>query len=131
MILEDVTHILGLPINWKAVTGRMDCSHQFLVENCLACFGRVPSLDDHVLRKINIAWVWRCKDTESLDTPEFIKWYVRTHIFCVLETIELMPFLAPILRNDLSVVGVPLARRGVISVANKIYAKIYGTLGDS
>ncbi|XP_016195986.1 protein MAIN-LIKE 1-like [Arachis ipaensis] len=40
--LEDVAYILGLPINGEAVTGRSDSSHQFFVENCIACFGREP-----------------------------------------------------------------------------------------
>ncbi|KAL4327908.1 hypothetical protein AHAS_Ahas13G0147100 [Arachis hypogaea] len=40
--LEDVTHILSLPVNGELVMGRTDSSHQFLVENCLACFGRLP-----------------------------------------------------------------------------------------
>ncbi|RYR69653.1 hypothetical protein Ahy_A03g016208 [Arachis hypogaea] len=64
--LEDVSYILGLPINGEAVTGRSDSSHQFLVENCIAYFGREPGPDDHVLGNVNIAWIRRCRDTTSL-----------------------------------------------------------------
>ncbi|KAL1348887.1 hypothetical protein AAHE18_07G112700 [Arachis hypogaea] len=85
--LEDVSYILGLPINGKAITGRLDSSHQFLVENCIACFGREPGPDDQVFGKVNIAWVWRCRDTEPCDTQESLERYVRAHIFCVLGTI--------------------------------------------
>ncbi|XP_072073782.1 serine/threonine-protein phosphatase 7 long form homolog [Arachis hypogaea] len=51
MTLEDMSYILGLSINGEAVTGRSDSSHQFLVENCIACFGREPGPDDHVFGK--------------------------------------------------------------------------------
>ncbi|XP_072066781.1 serine/threonine-protein phosphatase 7 long form homolog [Arachis hypogaea] len=54
MTLEDVTHILGLPVNGELVTGKTDSSHQFFVENCIACFGREPGLHDHVLGKVNL-----------------------------------------------------------------------------
>ncbi|XP_072060419.1 serine/threonine-protein phosphatase 7 long form homolog [Arachis hypogaea] len=132
--------------------------------------------DDHVLGKVNnLAWVWRCRDTEPCDTQQSIERYVRAHIFCVLSTVvfldksttslnskflpplrdfhqipqyswgaaslahlyrslcrvlqynckemdgllillfvwawECMPFMAPIPRNELLDVGVPLARR--------------------
>ncbi|QHN79306.1 uncharacterized protein DS421_19g668960 [Arachis hypogaea] len=173
--LEDVSYILGLPINGDAVTGRSDSSHQFLVENCIACFGRESGPDDHVLGKVNIAWVRRCRDTEPCDTQESLERYVRAHIFCMLGTVvfpdkstvslnskflpllrdfhrisgyswgaaslahlyrsscrasrynckkmdgplillfvwawEHMPFLAPIPRDQLGNIGVPLARR--------------------
>ncbi|RYR50262.1 hypothetical protein Ahy_A07g036869 [Arachis hypogaea] len=69
VIIEDVTHILGLPINGEPVTGRTDNSHQFLVENCLTCFDQLPDTDDHVLGK------------------ESIERYVRAHIFFVLRTV--------------------------------------------
>ncbi|XP_025612089.1 serine/threonine-protein phosphatase 7 long form homolog [Arachis hypogaea] len=82
--LEDVSYILGLPVNREAVTGRSDSSHQFLVENCMACFGREPGPQDHVSGKVNIAWVRRCRDTERCDTQQSVKRYVRAHIFCVL-----------------------------------------------
>ncbi|QHO54782.1 uncharacterized protein DS421_3g59810 [Arachis hypogaea] len=85
--LEDVSYILGLPINGEPVTGRTDSSHQFLVENCIACFGRKPGLQDHVLGKVNIAWVRQCRDTELCDTQESLERYVRAHIFCVLGTV--------------------------------------------
>ncbi|RYR21076.1 hypothetical protein Ahy_B03g066322 [Arachis hypogaea] len=85
--LEDVSYILGLPINGEAVTGRSDSSHQFLVENCIACFGREPGPEDHVLGKVNLAWVRRCRDTEPCDTQESVERYVRAHIFCVLGTV--------------------------------------------
>ncbi|KAL4306325.1 hypothetical protein AHAS_Ahas16G0167000 [Arachis hypogaea] len=51
--LEDVSYILDLPIIGEAVTGRSDSSHQFFVENCIACFGREPGPQDHV-RAINL-----------------------------------------------------------------------------
>ncbi|KAL4365970.1 hypothetical protein AHAS_Ahas07G0159300 [Arachis hypogaea] len=54
--LEDVIHILGLQVNEDLVTGRSDSSHQFFVENCIACFGQQPSPDDHVLGKVKLAW---------------------------------------------------------------------------
>ncbi|XP_016195952.1 serine/threonine-protein phosphatase 7 long form homolog [Arachis ipaensis] len=85
--LEDVSYILGLPINGEAVTGKSDSSHQFLVENCIACFAREPGPDDHVLGKVNIAWVRRCRDTEPCDTQESLERYIGAHIFCVLGTI--------------------------------------------
>ncbi|XP_072087859.1 serine/threonine-protein phosphatase 7 long form homolog [Arachis hypogaea] len=85
--LEDVSYILSLPINEEAVTGRSDSSHQFLVENCIAYFGQEPSPQDHVLGKVNIAWVRRCRDTEPCDTQESLERYVRAHIFCVLGTV--------------------------------------------
>ncbi|QHO54475.1 uncharacterized protein DS421_2g57100 [Arachis hypogaea] len=80
--LEDVSYILGLPINGEAVTGRSDSSHQFLVENCIACFGREPGPQNHMLGKVNLAWVRRCRDTQ-----ESVERYVRAHIFCVLGTV--------------------------------------------
>ncbi|RYR68411.1 hypothetical protein Ahy_A03g014911 [Arachis hypogaea] len=61
--------------------------HQFLVENCIAYFGQEPSPQDHVLGKVNIAWVRRCRDTEPCDTQESLERYVRAHIFCVLGTV--------------------------------------------
>ncbi|QHO09081.1 uncharacterized protein DS421_14g478210 [Arachis hypogaea] len=105
--LEDVSYILGLPINGEAVTGRSDSSHQFLVENCIACFGREPGPDDHVFRKVNIAWVRRCRDIEPCDTQESLERYVRVHIFCVLgtivfpnkSTVSLNSKFLPLLRN--------------------------------
>ncbi|QHO42986.1 uncharacterized protein DS421_5g158930 [Arachis hypogaea] len=173
--LEDVIHILGLQVNGEPVTGRSDSSYQFLVDNCIACFGRQPGPDDHVLGKVNLAWVRRCRDIEPCDTQESIEQYVRAHIFCVLGTVvfpdksttslnskflpllrdfhriseyswgvaslahlyrslsraswynckeidgplillfvwawERMPFMAPIPRNELLDVGVPLAQR--------------------
>ncbi|KAL4357236.1 hypothetical protein AHAS_Ahas09G0166500 [Arachis hypogaea] len=158
--LEDVIHILGLQVNGEPVTGRSDSSYQFLVDNCLACFGRQPGPDDHVLGKVNLHWVRRCRDSEPCDTQESIERYVRAHIFCVLGTVvfpdksttslnsnwgaaslahlyrslcrasrynckemdgplillfvwawERMPFMAPIPRNQLLNIGVPLARR--------------------
>ncbi|KAL4343879.1 hypothetical protein AHAS_Ahas11G0122500 [Arachis hypogaea] len=75
--LEDVSYILCLSINGEAVTGRSDNSHQFLVENCIAYFGRKPGPQDHVLGKVNIAWVWRCRDTEPYDTQESVERYHR------------------------------------------------------
>ncbi|KAL4314210.1 hypothetical protein AHAS_Ahas15G0062300 [Arachis hypogaea] len=53
--LEDVTYILGLPVNGEPVTGRLDSRHQFLVENCIACFGRELGPQDHILGKVNLA----------------------------------------------------------------------------
>nr|XP_025616410.1 protein MAIN-LIKE 1-like [Arachis hypogaea]XP_025635136.1 protein MAIN-LIKE 1-like [Arachis hypogaea]XP_025663927.1 protein MAIN-LIKE 1-like [Arachis hypogaea] len=66
--LEDVIHILGLQVNGEPVTGRSDSSYQFLVDNCLACFGRQPGPDDHVLGKVNLHWVRRCRDSEPCDS---------------------------------------------------------------
>ncbi|XP_072084287.1 protein MAIN-LIKE 1-like [Arachis hypogaea] len=85
--LKDVSYILGLPINGEAVTGRSDSSHQFLVENCIACFGREPGPQYHVLGNVNLAWVRRCRDTKPCDTQESVERYVRAHIFCVLGTV--------------------------------------------
>ncbi|RYR15856.1 protein MAIN-LIKE 2-like [Arachis hypogaea] len=85
--LEDVTHILVLPINGDPVTGKTNSSHQFLVENYFACFGQLPGTDDHILDKINLAWVRRCRDTEPCDTQESIERYMRAHIFYVLGTV--------------------------------------------
>ncbi|RYR48644.1 hypothetical protein Ahy_A07g034697 [Arachis hypogaea] len=82
-----MTHILGFLVNRESITGRTDISHQFLVENCLACFGRLPDPDDHVLGKVNLAWVRRCRDTKLCDTQESIEWYIRAHIFCILRTV--------------------------------------------
>ncbi|XP_072060429.1 serine/threonine-protein phosphatase 7 long form homolog [Arachis hypogaea] len=85
--LEDITYILGLPVNGESVTGRTDSSHQFLVENCIAYFGRESGPQDHVLGKVNLAWVRRCRDTEPCDVQDSIEQYVRAHIFCVLGTV--------------------------------------------
>ncbi|QHO01909.1 uncharacterized protein DS421_13g419240 [Arachis hypogaea] len=173
--LEDVIHILGLQVNGEPVKGRLDSSYQFLVDNCVACFGRQLGPNDHVLGKVNLHWVRQCRDSEPCDTQESIEWYVRAHIFCVLGTVvfpdkstaslnskflpllrdfyqisryswgtaslahlyrslcrasrynckemdgplillfvwawERMPFMAPIPRNQLLDIGVPLARR--------------------
>ncbi|RYR54110.1 hypothetical protein Ahy_A06g029371 [Arachis hypogaea] len=172
---EDVIHILGLQVNGEPITGRSDSSYQFLVDNCVACFGRQPGSDDHVLGKVNLHWVRWCRDSEPCDTQESIDRYVRDHIFCVRGTVvfpdksttslnskflpllrdfhqisryswgaaslahlyrllcrasrynckemdgslillfvwawERMPFMAPIPRNQLLDIGVPLARR--------------------
>ncbi|RYQ87409.1 hypothetical protein Ahy_B09g094924 isoform A [Arachis hypogaea] len=37
--------------------------------------------------KVNLAWIWRCRDTEPCDTQKSVERYVRTHIFCVLGTV--------------------------------------------
>ncbi|QHN87253.1 uncharacterized protein DS421_16g553460 [Arachis hypogaea] len=85
--LEDMSYILGLPINGEAVTGKSDSSYEFLVENCIACFGRESGPQDHVLGKVNIASVRRCRDIKPCDTQESVERYVRAHIFCVLGTV--------------------------------------------
>ncbi|KAL4299698.1 hypothetical protein AHAS_Ahas17G0126900 [Arachis hypogaea] len=87
--LEDMAYILGLSINWAPVTGRSESSHQFLVENCIACFSREPGPQDHVLGKVNLACVRRCIDTEPCDTQESVERYIRAHILCVLGTVVL------------------------------------------
>ncbi|RYR10607.1 hypothetical protein Ahy_B05g079054 [Arachis hypogaea] len=46
-----------------------------------------PGPDDHVLEKVNIAWVRRCRDTKPCDTQESLERYVRAHIFCMLGTV--------------------------------------------
>ncbi|RYQ95943.1 hypothetical protein Ahy_B08g091331 [Arachis hypogaea] len=89
--LKDVSYILGLPINGEAVTERSNSSHQFLVENCIVCSGRELGPQDHVLEKVNLAWVRRCRDTEPCDTQESVERYVQTRIFCVLETSVVFP----------------------------------------
>ncbi|RYQ98527.1 hypothetical protein Ahy_B07g086260 [Arachis hypogaea] len=66
--LEDVTYILGLPVNGDPVTGRSDSSHQFLVENCIACFSREPGPQDHVLGKMFETVVIPNKSTTSLNS---------------------------------------------------------------
>ncbi|QHO22777.1 uncharacterized protein DS421_12g358070 [Arachis hypogaea] len=71
-MLKDVSYILGLSINGEAVAGISDSSHQFLVENCIACFGREFGLQEHVLEKVNIAWIRQCRNTEPCDTQESI-----------------------------------------------------------
>ncbi|QHO13445.1 uncharacterized protein DS421_15g515600 [Arachis hypogaea] len=146
--LEDVIHILGLQINGEPVTDRSDSSYQFLVDNCIACFGRQPGPDNHVLGKVNLAWVRRCRDIEPCDTQESIERFASTsrfspdfgiqlgaaslaHLYRSLYRVsrynckemdgplillfvwawERMPFMAPIPRNELLDVGVPLARR--------------------
>ncbi|RYR07774.1 hypothetical protein Ahy_B05g075211 [Arachis hypogaea] len=55
--VEDVAHILGLPVNGEAIMSRSDSSLQFLVENCIAYFGWQLGPYDHVLGKVNLAWV--------------------------------------------------------------------------
>ncbi|RYR74067.1 hypothetical protein Ahy_A02g008670 isoform A [Arachis hypogaea] len=85
--LEDVSYILGFPVNGKSITGRSDSSHQFLVENCITCFSPEPGPQDHVLGKVSIPWVQRCRDTEPCDTQESIEHYVWAHIFYVLGTV--------------------------------------------
>ncbi|QHO27275.1 uncharacterized protein DS421_7g206600 [Arachis hypogaea] len=85
--LEDVIHILGLQVNGELSRVDRIASYQFLVDNCLACFGRQPGPDDHVLGKVNLHWVRRCRDSEPCDTQKSIERYVRAHIFCVLGTV--------------------------------------------
>ncbi|QHO46710.1 uncharacterized protein DS421_6g189940 [Arachis hypogaea] len=127
--LEDVSYILGLPINGEAVTGRSDSSHQFLVENCIAYFSWEPGPDDHVFGKVNIAWVRRCRDTEPCDTQESLERLAHLYrslcrvsrynykkmdgplILLFVWAWERMPFLAPIPHDQLSDIGIPLARR--------------------
>ncbi|QHN87002.1 uncharacterized protein DS421_16g551200 [Arachis hypogaea] len=123
VMLEDVSYILGHPINEEAVTGRSDSSHEFLVENCIACFGREPGPDDHVFGKLHIAWVRRCRDSEPCDTQESLerslcrasryncKEMDGPLILLFVWAWERMPFLAPIPRDQLGDVGIPLARR--------------------
>ncbi|RYR75988.1 hypothetical protein Ahy_A01g000584 [Arachis hypogaea] len=48
---------------------------------------KLPDPDDHVLDKVNLTWVRRCRDTKLLDTQESIERYVRAHIFYVLGTV--------------------------------------------
>ncbi|RYR25147.1 hypothetical protein Ahy_B02g058794 [Arachis hypogaea] len=85
MTLEDVTYILGLPVNGESVTGRSDSSHQFLVENCIACFGWEPDPQDYVLGKVNLAWVRWCRDTEPCDTQESVERYIGLTFSACLE----------------------------------------------
>ncbi|RYQ94830.1 hypothetical protein Ahy_B08g089778 [Arachis hypogaea] len=85
--LDDVLHIFGLPINRDLVTDKSDNSHSFLVENCMAILDRQPRPHDHTLGKVNLAWVWQCRDTEPLNTQESIERYVRAHIFYLLGTV--------------------------------------------
>ncbi|RYR43021.1 hypothetical protein Ahy_A08g039448 [Arachis hypogaea] len=42
---------------------------------------------DHVLGKVSIPWVRRCRDTEPCDIQESIERYVWAHIFCMLGTV--------------------------------------------
>ncbi|QHO21227.1 Serine/threonine protein phosphatase 7 long form isogeny [Arachis hypogaea] len=109
--LEDVIHILGLQVNGEPVTGRLDSSYQFLVDNCIACFGRQPGPDDHVLGKLgaaSLAHLYRslCRasryNCKEMDGPL---------ILLFVWVWERMPFMAPIPRNELLDVGVPLARQ--------------------
>ncbi|RYR07212.1 hypothetical protein Ahy_B05g074523 [Arachis hypogaea] len=124
--LEDVIHILGLQVNGEPVMSRSDSSYQFLVDNCIACFGRQPGPDNHVLSKFlpllrdfhpiseyswgaaSLAHLYRslCRaswyNCKEMDGPL---------ILLFVWAWESMPFMAPIPRNELLDVGVPLARR--------------------
>ncbi|XP_072058057.1 serine/threonine-protein phosphatase 7 long form homolog [Arachis hypogaea] len=109
--LEDVSYILGLPVDREPVNGRSDSSHQFLVENCITCFGREPGPQDHVLGKLGAASLahlyrslyrasrYNCKEKDGPLILLFV---------CACER---MLFLAPIPRDQLVYVGIPLARR--------------------
>ncbi|RYR68047.1 hypothetical protein Ahy_A03g014510 [Arachis hypogaea] len=79
--------MLGLRVNGDPVTSRSDSSHQFLVDNYIACFCRHPGSDEHILGKVNLAWVRWCRDSKPCDTQESIEQYVRAHIFYVLGTV--------------------------------------------
>ncbi|RYR12299.1 hypothetical protein Ahy_B04g069837 [Arachis hypogaea] len=114
--LEDVTCILGLPINGAPVTSRLDSSHQFLVENCIACFGRESGPQDHVLGKVNLAWVRRCRDIEPCDTQESFERYVRAHIFCVLGTVVFSDKSTTSLNSKF----LPLLQNGTITLTFRI-----------
>ncbi|RYR61104.1 hypothetical protein Ahy_A04g018207 [Arachis hypogaea] len=57
------------------------------MENCIACFGWDPGPQDHMLGKVNLAWVRRCRDIEPCDIQESVERYVWAHIFCVLGTV--------------------------------------------
>ncbi|XP_072076810.1 serine/threonine-protein phosphatase 7 long form homolog [Arachis hypogaea] len=134
--LEDMSYILGLPINGEAVTGKSDSSYEFLVENCIACFGRESGPQDHVLGKVNIASVRRCRDIKPCDTQESVeriqlgaasltnlyrslcrasryncKEMDGPLILLFVWGWERIPLLAPIPRDQLGDVGIPLAQR--------------------
>ncbi|RYQ79438.1 hypothetical protein Ahy_Scaffold6g108183 [Arachis hypogaea] len=73
VILEDVTHIFGLPIDGEPIES-------------IAIFGREPVVNSSSNFYIKLGWVRTIRDAEPLDTEEFIKRYVRCQIFCLLDS---------------------------------------------
>ncbi|KAL4327926.1 hypothetical protein AHAS_Ahas13G0148900 [Arachis hypogaea] len=96
MTLENMTHILGLPINGEPVISRTDSSHQFFVENCFTCFGREPGPHDHVLGKVNLVWVRRCRDTKPVTRRSPLRGMV---VFLDKYTTSLKSKFFPLLRD--------------------------------
>ncbi|KAL4373545.1 hypothetical protein AHAS_Ahas05G0092500 [Arachis hypogaea] len=72
--LENVLHIFHLLIDRDVVTDWTDSSQNFLVTQSLAIFGSEPIVSSS------------SKNTQPLDTWDFIQGYVRCHIFCLLGT---------------------------------------------
>ncbi|QHO47658.1 serine/threonine-protein phosphatase 7 long form homolog [Arachis hypogaea] len=82
--LEDVANIFGLPIDGEPVSGWTDSSNDFVQNQGIAIFGRVPSVSQNAKSYIKLGWVRRIRDAELLDTEESIRRYVRCQIFCFL-----------------------------------------------
>ncbi|KAL4327316.1 hypothetical protein AHAS_Ahas13G0087900 [Arachis hypogaea] len=87
VILEDVAHIFGLPINGEHVSRWTDSSSDFLQSQSIALFGREPVVSQSSKFYIKLGWVRRIRDAEPLDTEESIRRYVRCQIFCILGSI--------------------------------------------
>ncbi|XP_016195152.1 protein MAIN-LIKE 2-like [Arachis ipaensis] len=84
VILEDVTHIFGLPIDGEPVNGCTDSSNDFLQSQSIAIFGRESVVNSSSKSYIKLGWVQTIRDAEPLDIEESIKRYVRCQIFYLL-----------------------------------------------
>ncbi|KAL4321367.1 hypothetical protein AHAS_Ahas14G0103400 [Arachis hypogaea] len=82
--LEDMLHIFGLPIDGEVVTGWIDSSQDFLVNQSMAIFGSEPDVSSSSKSDIKLSWVRHIRDTRLLDTWNSIQRYVMCHIFCLL-----------------------------------------------
>ncbi|XP_020963964.1 serine/threonine-protein phosphatase 7 long form homolog [Arachis ipaensis] len=84
VILKDVAHIFGLPIDGELVSGWTDSNSDFLQRQSIAIFGRKPVVSNSSKSYIKLGWVWHIRDAEPVDTEESIKRYIRCQIFCFL-----------------------------------------------
>ncbi|QHN97356.1 uncharacterized protein DS421_18g626670 [Arachis hypogaea] len=88
VILKDVAHIFGLPIDGELVSGWTDSNSDFLQRQSIAIFGRKPVVSNSSKSYIKLGWVWHIRDAEPVDTEESIKRYIRCQIFCFLGSIR-------------------------------------------
>ncbi|KAL4365130.1 hypothetical protein AHAS_Ahas07G0075300 [Arachis hypogaea] len=85
VILEDVAHIFGLPIDGELVSGWTDSNTNFIQSQSIVKFGREPEVSSSSKSYIKLGWVRsRIRDAEPLDIEESIRSYIRCQIFYLL-----------------------------------------------